>query len=422
MAISREELSNMTVSGFRGSEIGNQWVVSEYCWPSYVRKASKYGGDAVATFRFEASDWDVYEWMNSVGKVFSEWYAGERVFYGIVNTVRWSRGQDALVRSLDTVANSITVQYTDSNGAEQVSNKYQDTESQAKYGVRQLVVAATEEMSSSTADTYAQTQLALMKEPKTHLVGVNGAGSTVTRAQQLEITVIGAAQTLNNIKYSRTGQTSDSDIGVLINDMLIDTFAAAAIGTAGTAADFVIPGFISSAGSSALGNAEDRPMLDRIISLAQIDGFAVGCFGSNEMSYFEVPADLVYVRDEKDGAYGVYLNGEYVPPATVKPYGELRVGDVSPAHTVLPDDAKENPTIGTITGIEFSINGVNFSTDTPLFDRRKERIAAIRNQAEWASGRARPQLIGPPTSFVGPGLIGPPSIGPGAIGPPESWS
>ena len=50
MAISREELSNMTVSGFRGSEIGNQWVVSEYCWPSYVRKASKYGGDAVATF------------------------------------------------------------------------------------------------------------------------------------------------------------------------------------------------------------------------------------------------------------------------------------------------------------------------------------------------------------------------------------
>ena len=136
---------------------------------TYRRQSLAIGGDNAASFSM-ARDKAYLEYCfeNLLMGHVEEYIGGQVSFTGYIHALRLSYNGITLIRSLDSVYNSIRVKYkTSSGGSETITGAATDTASQAVYGARGYLASPGVYLNSTTADQYRDNLLAQFKQPRT---------------------------------------------------------------------------------------------------------------------------------------------------------------------------------------------------------------------------------------------------------------
>lgn len=389
----RDRLSSMTIEPVSGSQPHKN--ITNLCWPNYRRVSSWRGGDLEATFSFTAPMDEIERWFDDyLGWEFKEWMFGSVVFSGIVSSVRLNYRGDTIVKNLENMANAIAIEYEDVLGNTVISAFQTDADSIAKYGRKELIINASEVGSSGSVSSQLTEAISRMAWPKTRLSDVALFGQEVSAEDVpvLEVTVLGWSSTLNWIFYNNTGSGTDT-VDTLVSDMLNDS-----------SIEYVTEGTVDASGEDAPEKSVNRPILDRIISLADIEGWVAGCFAGKSFDFFAHPETLIYDRYVLRNKYGALepvlkREGAIINPAIIRPYGYIRINSVFIDKRQSGISSSELGVLARITQIEYTMQGVKFTTSNELVnakeDYRKSVILnAIKESGEF--GGDDPRLIGPP--------------------------
>ena len=266
--------------------------ITQYCWPSYRRVSSYRGGDVTATFSFTARMPEIERWFDAyLGWEFTEYMYGEPTFSGYIASVRMSYRGDVLVKSLDTMANAIAINYEDTNGDQQQSSFSTNAASIARYGRKELIIESPDRLTSGNITTQLAEELGRLAFPRSRIsdMAVFGAEIPFNDVPVVEVTVLGWGSTLNWLHYTNAG-TGTAAISTIVSTMLTDYDGA------GTDVDFVTAGNIETTSEVAPVESSDRPILDRVLSLSDIEDWVAGCFGSRKLDFFDYPDTLIYDR------------------------------------------------------------------------------------------------------------------------------
>lgn len=147
---------------------------------------------------------------------------GRGIWEGMITQLSYSVGPVQWKVGLRDMANSVWVRYRVTGGSSTVrSTALTDTDSQARYGVKEFVLSGGELESSDVADQVAQTYLNTHSWPRPTPV-------QVTRRQlspdpNIEVKALGYFSTLNWCVFNQTGTTDAQGSSAQVTEIMADT-------------------------------------------------------------------------------------------------------------------------------------------------------------------------------------------------------
>lgn len=134
-------------------------------------------------------------------------------FHGFVNGIRWFLpGGGSKYKSLDLMANRIFVRYKDASSGDAFARSTQanDTDSQARFGIKEFVVSGGRTSSSSVANGIATRLLPMKAWPKYAREQIKQGGKSA-QGERIDLLLRGYIWTLRWRVYNQTtGGTADS--------------------------------------------------------------------------------------------------------------------------------------------------------------------------------------------------------------------
>lgn len=257
---------------------------------------------------------------------------------GIIYAMTLNADGDQTRVSLEDLANRVWVRYgTGASTGPQRSNVYSNQASQARYGIKELVVGGDQIASAALANQAAQVALA----GRAFQVSSGETGSLNAGAVGLAVECIGFSRTLNWTHYNSTaGSTKNAHlvIGDILNDPIVGQFIRSFV---------VMPG---SENTTQIPNAWDRDytawnIIQKI--LAQGDSnfynYAFGVYEDRIARYARQPegmlSNIEYFRRISDGRKMIYdQSGQVVNPALMRPNKWIRKTDLNPAQSQAAGD------------------------------------------------------------------------------------
>lgn len=325
---------------------------TQLMWPTYKRVTSSKGGDAVASYSFKGGDQLLNQYLHeALGQTFTESYERINTFQGRVHEVRLSLPNAIFIHSLEPVANKVACWYTSIvTGQSDLTQFYEDTDSQNKWGVRYLLLRPSQNMDQGEAEDLAQAVLAQVAEPR--IIRGKNRGRQAGEQGIIKITAQGWAGSLDAERHNDTGSGT--------------TAASTQLNTLITNASLVSVGSIASNTKALEVASEWRPVLQRIHWIAdQSDAsgnvYAYGCFGSKAFDYYVADDTVNPVR------YKVLSRGwsihdtvtkEEVPPALVKPGYKSMVVDFL---AEVPISGGDDFRVQRDTHVEYSTRGASLT-------------------------------------------------------------
>lgn len=288
-------------------------------WPSYKRTTAAAGGDVSAEFQFSDVDALLETWFaDYLGREFREHYHGQAAFLGRVHTLRLAYNRVVLTVSLDWLYNRVACFYTSAfDGSQLLSDFYDDTESQARWGIREYIIRPTDNtMGLSEADEMAQEFLADFAQPRIS----RGEVQRKLERGNLQVTVQGYSQTLDAQLYNDPNEGEDD-----ATDELLLALAGASFVTAGNIAANTRQVTIKSEWQSKLKRLEH--IADR--RDAQGRRYTFGCVGAKSFDYQPVDEATryrIWVKRPFIAHYDAAQN--YVPAPLVRPGGYSEIMDL----------------------------------------------------------------------------------------------
>ncbi|MCA9936203.1 MAG: hypothetical protein KC415_19855, partial [Anaerolineales bacterium] len=187
-------------------------TLTPYAWPSYRRITLAEGGDAGASFNITgdvADEASMEYWLeNWLAAHFVEEYGGETCFVGRIHTMRLTYNGIFLVYSLDSCWNKIACRYTSVvDGQQYLSSFEEDSDSQAVWGVRELILEPEDIIGGAEATALAQDALAELAQPRVWRGDVDFAA---TAKPVLKVEVEGYPATLD-VKHHNDTSTATQD-------------------------------------------------------------------------------------------------------------------------------------------------------------------------------------------------------------------
>jgi hypothetical protein len=134
-------------------------------------------------------------------------------FHGYVNGIRWHLpGGGAKYKSLDLMANRIFCRYKDASSSDAFARSAQanDTDSQARFGIKEFPVSGGRSPSASVAAGVATRLLPMKAWPKYAREGIRGGGGG-SQKESIDLLLRGYIQTLRWRVFNQTsGGTADT--------------------------------------------------------------------------------------------------------------------------------------------------------------------------------------------------------------------
>jgi hypothetical protein len=202
-------------------------------------------------------------------------------------------------------------------------------------------------MSQTAAEQMAQSKLAQIAFPRPY---PSDLGQFDGKRGQLDVQLIGVAQTLNWQHYNSTS-TSTDNIDTAISNML-------------SGADFVTEGNLSENTTQVSREAEYRPTWKRIEQLANLDDGGVserwlaGVYRGDALDYFEADeTDVDYFRDMKRGqrvildAQNSMVPAPFVLPGRVVYTRDILAGQMTSA------SLRDDPRASFIESVSYNEDG-----------------------------------------------------------------
>lgn len=340
--------------------------VTRFALPSYRRLSLAMGGDFSAGFSFTADTVILERWFDDVLMAhFVESYAGVDTFVGYIHAMRLAHDGMVISKTMDDVFNKVASYYVTQSGMDpQLTTFSSNTDSQAGFGTKELLLRPRDYMFLSTANQYRTNVLAALAQPRQVTETVS---QTAVSRPTLQVDIRGYVHTLDWLHYNATAVTSDD--------------ADAEITNALAGADFVTAGTITANTLQVSRESDQRPAWKRIRSIADLgdagsNRYLAGCYQSRILDYRQADeTNILYFMDvQKPPAERIVYNvhGAKVPPAMVQPGGVLWLRDTLagvPQNTTLLND----PRAIFIESVDFTKNGVVFKAP----GRRDQSNAAI---------------------------------------------
>jgi hypothetical protein len=282
------------------------------------------GGDALASFTTVGEDSFLeFALSNWIGGHFEEIYTGRMAFMGRINTLRLSYSNTVMVHSLDNVFNRIACYYTSVvTGTTELTSFYDDTDSQARWGIRVLLVRPSDYIDLAEADDKAQQLLAEVAEPKIITGWIARPSGADAQAGTLQVSIEGYGMTLDASVHNESNPGTDD----------ASNEVAAALASSPTPS-YIKVGSIDTNTKEVTITSDYRSRLQRLKWISEQrdsngDRYKWGCFKGREFTYRKVA--LPTKREEV--TYDVVIKGQrrvhreaarsiYVPAPLLQPGG-----------------------------------------------------------------------------------------------------
>lgn len=348
------ELASMTLSqpllvGSNPVEFGGD--ITDYCWPTYKRETRAVGGDWVASFQFSADDSILERWFdNYLACHFEESWGGITTFMGLVWSMRLAYNGLVLTKSMDELANRISVRYqTDSAAAKGVTSTAIDADSEAYYGAWRFNEEAPVFMNATTADAYRDNLLDQLAWPRVQQESVQLGGARQPGVLQVEIR--GYVHTMNGRLLLETSTALDD---------LSDEIDLAVTGS-----DYVTKGAIEANTLQVNEETDYEGRWDRIKKLVALGSsggsvWKAGCFQGREFTYSQADVSTIFYEQEVRTARRLTFGpgtGHHLPAPLVQPGHVMFVRDIMggrPQSATLLDD----PRAMYVQAVEYNAEGV----------------------------------------------------------------
>lgn len=289
-------------------------------WPTYKRTTAAQGGDVSAEFQFSDVDALLETWFaDYLGREFREHYHGQTAFLGRVHTMRLAYNRVVLTVSLDWLYNRVACFYTSAfDNSQLLSDFYDDTASQATWGIREYVIRPTDNtVGLAEAEQMAQEFLADFAQPRIS----RGEIQRKLERGNLQVTVQGYSQTLEAQLYNEEAEG--------------EAAAGAEVALALGGASFVTAGHIATNARLVNIQADWQSKMKRIEWIAGRRGshgrrYTYGCIGSRTFDYQpvdEATRYLIWVKRPFVAHYDAKQN--YVPAPLVRPGGYSEIMDLT---------------------------------------------------------------------------------------------
>lgn len=138
-------------------------------------------------------------------------------YEGFILSMRLNTGVHILKKSMQNIANKLWARYDATGGvsATQRSTVYSDTDSQTRFGTIEKVIGGGQQASATPMNQAVQNKLALISWPMIDIEYDAGKGQPY-----IEIIGIGYYHTLNWKTYNQTGLVGDTDLSVVVADVI----------------------------------------------------------------------------------------------------------------------------------------------------------------------------------------------------------
>ena len=186
----------------------------------------RIGGSYKATFRIYASDRNLAEDLLFLGagrevKIYND--KGIVDFSGMIYTVTLSTGGSKVRASLLGTNNRVWARWQEAGTANPPdrSTVFNNTESQALYGIKENVWNAGQQVSVAEASQYAEKQLARSAWPTPRAIEIS-PGKKLSDKPILEFVCHGWWHTLSHVRYNQTAVAGGTDASTLIDTIVTD--------------------------------------------------------------------------------------------------------------------------------------------------------------------------------------------------------
>jgi len=186
----------------------------------------RIGGDWKATFRLYANDRNLAEDFLFLGvgrevKIYND--RGIVDFGGMIYVVTLSTGGSKVRASLLETSNRVWARWQEAGTANPVarSTVFNNTASQALYGIKEEVWSAGQQVSVTEASQYAEKQLIEYGWPTPEAIEIS-PGKKLSDRPMLEFTCFGWWHTLGHIRYNQTVLTGGTAASLLVNTIVSD--------------------------------------------------------------------------------------------------------------------------------------------------------------------------------------------------------
>lgn len=186
----------------------------------------RIGDSYKAQFRLYASDRNLAEDLLFLGvgrevKIFNE--KGIVDFGGMIYVVTLSTGGSKVRASLLETSNRVWARWQEAGTANPPdrSTKYDNTNSQSLYGVKEEVWSSGQQVSIAEASQYAEKQLQEYAWPTPRAIEIS-PGKKLSDKPMLEFTCYGWWHTLSHVRYNQTAVAGGTDASTLVNTIVSD--------------------------------------------------------------------------------------------------------------------------------------------------------------------------------------------------------